>query len=215
MSLAKNLIAFTILADGIPILYEGQEQHYNGSFNPLNREAIWLSDYNTKAPLYTTTSSLNAIRTHAISTNDSYLDYVQLPLHNDSNTLVLRKGFDGNQLVTVLNNNGANAGNYTVSVGGTGFQPGEPVMDVLSCNVVLVDSAGNLTVTVEAGLPQVLYNATQLNGSGVCEANVGITHNTTSDKPKSSGASSRPHTPMLVMFGTILLVMSSMASYDF
>lgn len=65
LSLTKNAIAFTMLADGIPIskpssfvvfercfakgrdadkitVYEGQEQHYAGSGTPYNREAIWV-----------------------------------------------------------------------------------------------------------------------------------------------------------------------------
>lgn len=69
-SLAKNIIAYTILADGIPIIYEGQEQHYNalgGSSVPYNREAIWYSDYNTEATLYQFIKTLNTIRTYAIN----------------------------------------------------------------------------------------------------------------------------------------------------
>jgi alpha-amylase len=42
ISLAKNVIAFTILADGIPIIYYGQEQHYAGGNDTDNREALWL-----------------------------------------------------------------------------------------------------------------------------------------------------------------------------
>ncbi|KAI9767536.1 MAG: Alpha-amylase A type-3 [Geoglossum simile] len=41
MALAKNVIAFTILADGIPIIYQGQEHHFDGSSDPANREALW------------------------------------------------------------------------------------------------------------------------------------------------------------------------------
>ena len=66
---AKNVLAFTMLTDGIPIVYQGQEQHYNaegGSSTPYNREAIWLSGYNTDAELYQLVTSLNAIRHNAI-----------------------------------------------------------------------------------------------------------------------------------------------------
>ena len=43
MSLAKNAIAFTIMGDGIPIVYQGQEQHFSGGADPGSREALWLS----------------------------------------------------------------------------------------------------------------------------------------------------------------------------
>ncbi|KAH9829513.1 Glycoside hydrolase family 13 protein, partial [Teratosphaeria destructans] len=68
LALAQNILAFTLLADGIPIIYEGQEQHYDaegGSSDPYNREAIWLSGYDTAAPLYALVTTLNTIRKHA------------------------------------------------------------------------------------------------------------------------------------------------------
>lgn len=76
VSLAKNIIAFTILADGIPIIYQGQEQHYDargGSTVPYNREAIWFSGYNTEVALYQFIKTLNAIRTYAISASSGNL----------------------------------------------------------------------------------------------------------------------------------------------
>lgn len=75
MSLAKNAIAFVILSDGIPIVYAGQEQHYSGGNDPGNREATWLSGYNTGAELYQFIASANAIRKYAISQDSEYLTY--------------------------------------------------------------------------------------------------------------------------------------------
>jgi alpha-amylase len=43
LSLAENAIAFLILGDGIPIMYQGQEQHFEGGDDPGCREALWLS----------------------------------------------------------------------------------------------------------------------------------------------------------------------------
>lgn len=45
LSLVKNAMAFTIMSDGIPIVYQGQEQHYEGGDDPGCREALWLSGY--------------------------------------------------------------------------------------------------------------------------------------------------------------------------
>ena len=52
MTLAQNAIAFTLLADGVPIIYEGQEQHFSGGNDPGNREAVWPTGYSTSAPLH-------------------------------------------------------------------------------------------------------------------------------------------------------------------
>ncbi|KAI9686306.1 MAG: hypothetical protein M1820_010662, partial [Bogoriella megaspora] len=78
LAAAQNLIAYTILADGIPILYQGQEQHYSsygGSGDPFNREALWFSGYNTTAPLYTLSKQLLALRKWAGKLDDGYWGY--------------------------------------------------------------------------------------------------------------------------------------------
>lgn len=75
MSLAKNAAAFNIMADGIPIIYAGQEQHYDGGSDPANREAVWLSGYDTNSALYKLIAQANVIRSHAISKNSGYITY--------------------------------------------------------------------------------------------------------------------------------------------
>jgi alpha-amylase len=75
ISLAKNVAAFVILSDGIPIIYAGQEQHYSGAGDPANREATWLSGYDTTSELYQFIAKTNQIRNHAIWQNETYLSY--------------------------------------------------------------------------------------------------------------------------------------------
>lgn len=107
MSLVKNAMAFTMLADGIPIIYEGQEQHYSGGGTPNEREAIWLSNYDTGAPLYAHVGLLNQIRNHAISQDSGYLLYKAFPIYSDDTTIAMRKGDTGFQIIGVFNNLGA------------------------------------------------------------------------------------------------------------
>lgn len=76
LSLVKNALAFTILSDGIPIIYAGQEQHYSGGSDPNNREATWLSGYSRSAPLYTFIAQTNQIRNQAIYKSSNYLTYM-------------------------------------------------------------------------------------------------------------------------------------------
>lgn len=73
MALAKNAAAFTIMADGIPIIYAGQEQHFSGAKDPNNREALWPSGYNTDSKLYKLIAKANAIRNLAIRQNKDYI----------------------------------------------------------------------------------------------------------------------------------------------
>ncbi|KAL2066610.1 hypothetical protein VTL71DRAFT_2681 [Oculimacula yallundae] len=170
-SLAKNAIAFTILADGIPIIYEGQEQHYNGGDVPYNRDAIWYSGYPTTSILYTFISAINQIRTQAISKDATYLTYKAYPTFSDANTIVMRKGFTNYQIIGVFSNLGQNGGSYsiTLSSGATGFTAGMLVVEVTTCTVYTVDGNGGLAVKMAGGLPRVFYPKSQLAGSGICK----------------------------------------------
>lgn len=155
ISLAKNVIAFTLLADGVPILYNGQEQHYAGGNDPANREAIWLSGYNTRAPLYIHVAALNQVRNQAIYKSADYLTYQNYPIYSDSSTIAMRKGANGNQIITVLTNLGSNGATYSLSLGNTGYSAGEDLVEVLSCQSITVDGNGNVPVSMGGGLPKV------------------------------------------------------------
>ena len=72
---AQNLLAFTVLQDGIPVVYYGQEQHFSGGNDPDNREALWTSGYDTTSPLYTLIATSNKLRSHAISNDQEYVTY--------------------------------------------------------------------------------------------------------------------------------------------
>ena len=170
MALAKNVVAFTLLADGMPIIYEGQEQHYaavgsdNGN-DPYNREAVWLSGYNTDAPLYKFIAKLNAARKQAIKDDAAYLAYQNWPIYNDTTTLAMRKG----KMVTVLSNKGAEGSAYSQSIP-AGYASGTTVTELLTCETLTADNGGNIEVPMAKGLPRVYYPTAGLAGSGICGA---------------------------------------------
>nr|ABS76467.1 alpha-amylase [Saitozyma flava] len=168
---AQNAIAFTMLQDGIPITYYGQEQHLSGSGVPLNREALWTSGgYDSSSPLYKMITTVNQLRTLAIKQNGGFVTYkIQVP-YTDSNHIVTRKGNSGYQIVGVYTNVGSAGASSTLSLSSseTGFQASEPVMDVLSCTLYHTGSDGSLSFTMTGGLPRVFYNATALAESSLC-----------------------------------------------
>jgi alpha-amylase len=168
MSLAKNAATFTIMADGIPIIYAGQEQHYSGGSDPANREAVWLSGYNTKSELYTLIAKANAIRSHAISASDSYITYKNYPIYQDSSTLALRKGDNGTQTITILSNLGASGSQYTLSLGNTGYEVGTTLTEIITCASITVDSSGNVPVPMASGEPRLVYPSSNIKGSTIC-----------------------------------------------
>lgn len=156
IALAKNLIAYTIQSDGPTIIYEGQEQHYAGGNDPNNREAIWLSGYSTTSTLYTHLQILNQVRNQAIfKSSDSYLTYKAFVIYSDSHNFALRKGLDGQAIITVLTNVGSNGGTQSFTVGNTGYASGAVIYDVISCSTVTANGSGQISVTLNGGLPKV------------------------------------------------------------
>ncbi|PWY87724.1 alpha-amylase [Aspergillus heteromorphus CBS 117.55] len=171
MSLAKNAASFTVLADGIPIIYAGQEQHYHGGNDPYNREATWLSSYSTTSPLYTHIATSNRIRTHAIGQDSGYITYKNYPIYQDNSTLAMRKGYNGTQTITVLSNLGASGRSYNLSLPGTGYSANQKLTELYTCTNVTVDADGSVPVPMASGLPRVLYPADKLSNSSLCGHN--------------------------------------------
>lgn len=168
MSWAKNAAAFTIMADGIPIIYAGQEQHYSGGNDPANREAVWLSGYNTDSELYKLIAKANAIRSHAITESDRYITYKNNPIYQDANTLAMRKGDNGTQTITILSNLGASGSSYTLSLGNTGYEAGATLTEIITCTSITVDSGGNVPVPMASGEPRIVYPSPSIKGSTIC-----------------------------------------------
>lgn len=164
-----------MLKDGIPIIYQGQEQSYTGSGVPQNREAIWLSHYSNTSQLYKWIASLNKIRGWAIAQDANYLRYHAYPIYTDSHILAMRKGFDGYQVVGVFTNVGSSSSTFvSPATGQTGFTANQEVMDVMSCRTFTTDSSGTLTrITLSRGLPRVFYPAAGLAGTAICGATGG------------------------------------------
>ncbi|KAJ5368735.1 uncharacterized protein N7496_008495 [Penicillium cataractarum] len=168
MSLAKNAAAFTIMADGIPIIYAGQEQHYSGGSDPANREAVWLSGYSTESELYKLIAKANAIRSHAITESDTYITYKNYPVYQDGSTLAMRKGDNGTQTITILSNLGASGSQYTLSLGNTGYDVGTALTEIITCASITVDSSGNVPVPMASGEPRIVYPSSNIKGSTIC-----------------------------------------------
>ncbi|EEP76904.1 hypothetical protein UREG_01753 [Uncinocarpus reesii 1704] len=167
LSLAKNVIAFTILSDGIPMYYQGQEQHFSGDGVPENREALWLSKYNTRSPLYNFTASVNQIRRQAIRVDRDYLEHPLYPLSNENGISAFRKGHDGRHIIVVYSRHGEDGASRSIKIPRCGHQHLE-FTEITTCRNHTLDDWGALRVTVYNGLPKIFFPANQMGGSGLC-----------------------------------------------
>ena len=203
MSLAKNVITYSMLADGIPIIYQGQEQHYAGGDSPSNREALWPTGYNTQTPLYQHITILNSIRSHAISVSANYSTYQNYAAYSDVNSLAMRKGYSGSQVVAVLSNLGEGGLSYTLNLTGTQYMLGESVTELLTCTSLVVDNNGDVQLPMASGLPKVLYPSSLLAGSGLCGSKKAAPTTTVPTGPTTATATSTHPAKSASMFVVI------------
>ncbi|KAE8353176.1 glycoside hydrolase superfamily [Aspergillus coremiiformis] len=167
MALAKNVLTFTLLFDGIPMIYQGQEQHLNGPGTPTNREALWLTAYNPDATLYQLIATLNAIRRHAYRLDPNYVNLETYPIFRGGSELGFRKGVEGRQVVMLLSTQGTQSGAYNLTMP-VSFNGGMEVIDVLNCVNYTVNQQSELIVPMERGEPRVFFPTSLMPGSGLC-----------------------------------------------
>ena len=154
VALLKNALAFTLLSDGIPIIYYGSEQQFTGQKDPGNREAMWLTGYNTSMPLYGALAAMNAARNAVanVSTYTYWNSYwtwkTKMILWHDE-VVAMRKGYD-HSIVTIMTNRGESSeklGPYTIA--DTNFNEGEQIMDVLGCTTETVGQYGRYCCRID------------------------------------------------------------------
>ncbi|KAK0970451.1 hypothetical protein LTR54_017953 [Friedmanniomyces endolithicus] len=154
ISLVKNAIGFAMLADGIPIVYQGQEQHFSGAGVPNNREAIWTSGYSKTSPLYTFILRFNLIRKVAIALDSSYLTYKAYPIYSDSHSIVMRKG----SVFSVFTNLGiSGSGSLILPAVDSGFKANQLITELTTLREYRTDPSGDLAIKISGGLPLVFY----------------------------------------------------------
>lgn len=175
VSLDMNAIAYTMLTDGIPIIYNGQEQGFGGGAPPLSREALWFSGYKTTGTLYNFIKQLNQARSRAITVDKDWVKQRISLSQPDAQTLLMRKGSSGKQMVSVFTNRGAGGEEVmTLLSADTGFTANLDVIEVLNCIDAKTDGSGNLGIGIDNGEPLVFFSAANLKGSGICTKLTGM-----------------------------------------
>ncbi|RDW69853.1 hypothetical protein BP6252_08873 [Coleophoma cylindrospora] len=167
--LAKNIITYTMLADGIPIIYQGQEQHFSGGTDPYNREALWLSKYHTHSELYQTIKNLNLIRAVATNQSSTFLTSTTTTVYSDDNTVVFGKGESDHMVLTVVSNLGRHAKEATITIPAAGLPKNIQVTDVVNCHSVDVDANGGLEIKIKQGRPMVFYPRSLMESTDLCK----------------------------------------------
>lgn len=212
LQLAKNILAFTILFDGIPMVYQGQEQHLKGAGTPLNRQALWLSGYDSDSILYNLISKLNAIRSHAQRIDNNYIHTESRSVFQGGSELAFIKGIEGLQVLMLLSSQGKAGKPYDLSLPFS-FNAGTQVTEILNCKNYTVDNQGELKLDMDAGEPRILYPTKYMGGSGLCghsSSNITLTQLKTGfSSTKSLGNPTRGNPTGTILVSFILLLFLS------
>ncbi|KAI9745458.1 MAG: hypothetical protein M1818_000992 [Claussenomyces sp. TS43310] len=216
LSQQKNAIVFALMSDGIPILYYGAEQAFATGGDPDNREALWLTKYDTSGELYKTIAAANIAR-NVIADRATYTYWSgywtwksKVILTND-NIMVLRKGYDYSVLA-IVSNKGVGApemGPY--AVGDTNFNEGDVIVDVVGCTKMTVGQYGELNITVPAGgKPMVYIPAKWITNTTACPDL--MKEMSASDLTKTPSSAITRNVPLQSSVSALLvLVMAAMA----
>jgi alpha-amylase len=146
-----NALTFLLTEDGIPCIYYGTEQDFNGGNDPSNREDLWLSGYKTGGETFRRISRLTRSRkaVAAIRRGDMAFTWVTEHVANESDAGIVafeRKTADGSYALIVINTNKSHPS--TTEFEGKAMKvsipDGQQLTDVLP-------EAGGQTVTVSGG----------------------------------------------------------------
>ncbi|CAE6409846.1 unnamed protein product, partial [Rhizoctonia solani] len=169
-----NALAFSFMYDGIPVVYYGQEQYFQGRDDPANREPLWPSYY-LKNNATRFIASLNQFRNFLVARSadpDDLASPISDWLHQSTQVLshtehdiVLARG----PVISILTGRGSAEFNASASVLNSGYPSAQPLTDIITCSQYVTGAGGALTVSYEDGGHAVLLiPSVYLTNSGVC-----------------------------------------------
>jgi len=157
---AALILLFTM--DGIPSLYYGTEQDFNGGNDPANREDLWRSGFKTDGETFQFVRRLIALRKQLVTLRRGDLAVVWSSEHTgdeaDAGVFAFERRYKGQTALVVMNTNPSKASETSArdSGGGdmrTSFSQGTRLRDLLAMNgnkgEVVVGADGALDLHLE------------------------------------------------------------------
>jgi glycosidase len=165
-----NALSFLFTEDGIPCLYYGTEQEFNGGNDPNNRERLWDTGFRTDGATFQWIQKLIRLRKAYAPLRYGALTIRWSTTHvageEDAGTFAFERSYNGHTILVVINtSDGGNSETSTEKSGGTAmktaFAAGAELIDVLAAagdanGKFTVGAAGTLTVPVAARSTRIL-----------------------------------------------------------
>ncbi|GAB7363268.1 hypothetical protein MBLNU230_g3549t1 [Neophaeotheca triangularis] len=169
MAHAKNVAAYVLMADGIPVIYQGIEQHFTGGTDPFtNREPVWQTEFDVFTPIYRQIAVLNTLRLHMARTDDDYITTQTKVLSTSSDFMAMSKGKGSASVVSVFTNREADSSSSSLDISDSPFDSNTELTEVLSCDTLTTDSDGGFSAETTGGEPLVFVASDMLKNSSLC-----------------------------------------------
>ncbi|KAF4784519.1 alpha amylase [Colletotrichum scovillei] len=172
-TLLKNALTFSLLMDGIPIIYQGLEQ---GSTAARHRTTAKRCGRRVQHAVGALSLDLQ-VRVPALDAGGAgwRVPLLQVPAHphgrpHHCHAQGLRRRAGCERLLNVGTNR-----TYSVSLAqeDTGFRPCKLILEVVQCRPYVTDATGVLKATSGSGEPLVFVPADKVMGTGICAGGIG------------------------------------------
>jgi glycosidase len=158
----RNALSFLLTEQGIPCIYYGTEQEFQGGNDPTNREVLWQTDYGTSNPTFKHIQRMIQIRKAyaPLRRGDMTVRWSTTHTGNeqDADIFAFERTLDGKTVLVVLNTSDDKTSQTSATTTGgvpmgVSFSPGTQLAEVYSADpaaTATVDPGGTLTVSVSA-----------------------------------------------------------------
>ncbi|KAH3759580.1 acidstable alpha-amylase [Pelomyxa schiedti] len=155
VTLYKNALTLTLMNEGIPILYYGSEQGYDGCADPECREPLWWSGYDTSTELYQFIKTIISFRKE-----NQLWDADMVERASETNFYAFTRG----EVLIAVTNGGSSQGNLQYTVSNHPYEFGTELCNLFDpedCVVVDVCASESTSLCFDIeltnGEPKVLY----------------------------------------------------------
>jgi glycosidase len=152
-------LGYLLTQDGIPCLYYGTEQQYNGGNDPSNREPLWWSGYRTDGETFTWIARLTRIRREYVALRRGGFDlrWVTDNTGDEQDAGIVafeRITPESDYALVIINTQGDNAAETSATLTGgeamsVSVPTGTELVDALTGDPYTVAAGNTLTVTLD------------------------------------------------------------------
>ncbi len=154
----QNALAYLFTEDGIPCVYYGTEQEFNGGNDPTNRERLWDTGFRTDGGTFQWIQKLTKIRKAYSPLRRGTMTMKYTTMHTgteeDAGMVAYERSDGAHKLLVVLNTSDKQQSETSqAQMGGgdmlTSFQPGDKLVDILAAPN---DATSTFTVGLQGAL---------------------------------------------------------------